>query len=151
MKYTNFITKLLCFVLVFAAIVPYQKRAFQKAEEEANNAEAIAEVEAANNEIRKQMSDVENTSPYKDGVYKGSAEGFGGPINVEVTIDGGDITDIRMLDAAKEDPAYLKQVESLLDEMVSTQGVNVDIISGATFTSQGLIRAVTEALRAAMS
>lgn len=150
MKYSNFLTKIVCFVLVFAALVPYQARASRKAEAEAENAAAIAEVEAANREVRKQMADAENTSPYADGVYEGIAEGFGGPVSVEVTIDGGNITDIRLLDVSGEDPAYLTQVESLLDQMLQTQGVNVDTISGATFTSKGLIHAVTEALRKAL-
>ena len=95
------------------------------------------------------MADAENASPYTDGVYEGTAEGFGGPVSVEVTIDGGDITEIRLLDVSGEDPAYLLQVESLLDQMLQTQGVDVDTISGATFTSKGLIHAVTEALRKA--
>ena len=119
MKYRNFITKVLCFILVFAAFVPYQAKAARKAEEEAENAAKIAEVEAANREVRKQMADAENASPYTDGVYEGTAEGFGGPVSVEVTIE------------------------------LQTQGVDVDTISGATFTSKGLIHAVTEALRKA--
>lgn len=151
MKYRNFITKILCFIIVFAALVPYQAKATKKAEAEAENAARITEVEAANREVRKQMADAENASPYVDGVYEGVAEGFGGPVSVEVTIDGGDITDIRLLDVSGEDPAYLTQVESLLDQMLLTQGVNVDTISGATFTSKGLINAVTEALRKALS
>ena len=151
MKYRNFITKILCFIIVFAALVPYQAKAYKKAEAEAENAARITEVEAANREVRKQMADAENASPYADGVYEGVAEGFGGPVSVEVTIDGGDITDIRLLDVSGEDPAYLTQVESLLDQMLLTQGVNVDTIRGATFTSKGLINAVTEALRKALS
>ena len=151
MKYGNFLTKILCFILVFAALVPYQARASKKAEAEAENAAQIAEVEAANREVRRQMADAENASPYADGVYEGTAEGFGGPVSVEVTIDGGDITGIRLLDVSGEDPAYLTQVESLLDQIMLTQGVNVDTISGATFTSKGLIHAVTEALRKALT
>ena len=77
MKYRNFITKVLCFLLVFAAFVPYQAKASKKAEEEAENAAKIAEVEAANREVRKQMAEAENASPYTDGVYEGTAEGFG--------------------------------------------------------------------------
>lgn len=150
MKYRNFMTKILCFLIIFAAFIPYQARASRKAEAEAENAAAIAEVEAANREVRKRMADAESSSPYEDGVYQGTAEGFGGPVSVEVTIEGGDLTEIRLLDVSGEDPAYLTQVESLLDRMLQTQGVNVDTISGATFTSKGLINAVTEALRKAL-
>lgn len=152
MKYSNFITRLLCFALLFAALNQYQVRASQKAREEAENAEAIAEVESYNREIQKKIAEAEgkSASPYADGAYEGSAEGFGGPIRVKVTIDDGDIADIEVLEAAAEDPAYYSQAEAVLGDILSTQGVNVDTVTGATFSSSGLIRAVTEALRTAL-
>ena len=150
MKYSNFITRILCMALLLAALNQYQARASQKAAEEAANAKAVAEVEAYNREIKKQMADAQNASPYADGTFEGQAEGFGGPIKVAVTIDAGDIADIRVLSAEAEDPAYYQQAEAVLGEILSTQGVTVDTVSGATFSSTGLINAVTEALRKAV-
>ena len=120
--------------------------------QEAENAAAIAEVEAYNREIEKQIAEAEgrSASPYADGAYEGSAEGFGGAIRVKVTISDGDIADIEVLEAAGEDPAYYSQAESVLGEILSTQGVNVDTVTGATFSSTGLINAVTAALRSAL-
>ena len=153
MKYSNFISRVLCIVLLLAALGQYQARAAWKAQKEAENAAAIAEVEAYNREIRKQMEEAENAqsaSPYADGAYEGTAEGFGGPVRVEVTIDSGDITDIRVLEAKGEDPAYYTQAEAVLPRILETQGVQVDTVSGATFSSTGLINAVTDALRKAL-
>lgn len=120
---------------------------------EAENAAAIEEVEAYNREIERQIAEAEgrSDSPYVDGAYEGSAEGFGGPIRVKVTIAGGDIADIEVLEAAAEDPAYFSQAETVLGEILSTQGVDVDTVTGATFSSTGLINAVTAALRAALA
>lgn len=151
MKYSNFITKTLCFVIIIAALLPYQAKASRKAQEEAENAAAVAEVKEANREVQKQMADAETLSPYADGSYEGTAEGFGGPIRVEVIIDAGDIAEINVLEASGEDPAYFSQAETLLDRILETQGVEVDTVSGATFSSEGLIQAVAEALRKAMS
>lgn len=151
MKYSNFITRILCFAVLLGALSQYQVRAAQKAREEAENAAAIAEVEAYNREIEKKIAEAEgkSASPYADGGYEGSAEGFGGPIRVKVTIEGGDIAAVEVLEAASEDPAYYSQAEAVIGEILSTQGVNVDTVTGATFSSGGIIRAATEALRAA--
>ena len=68
MKYSNFISRVLCFAILLAALSQYQVKASLKAQEEAENAAAVAEAEEYNREIRRQMSDVENASPYNDGI-----------------------------------------------------------------------------------
>lgn len=138
-------------MIVLAALVPYQAKASRKAQEEAENAAEIEAVETANMELYRQAADVESVSPYADGTYEGTAEGFGGPIRVKVTIKEGDIEEIEVLEASGEDPTYFEQAQTLLEEILLTQGVEVDTVSGATFSSEGLIHAVTEALRKAMS
>ena len=150
MKYSNFVSRALCFVILLAALSQYQIKASLKAQEEAENAAAVAEAEEYNREIRRQMSNAENASPYNDGTFEGQADGFGGPIQVKVTIDGGDITKIDVLSAAAEDPAYYTQAVAVLDQILQTQGVNVDTVTGATFSSTGLINAVNTALRSAL-
>ena len=150
MKYSNFVSRALCFVILLAALSQYQVKASLKAQEEAENAAAVAEAEEYNREIRRQMSDAGNASPYNDGTFEGQADGFGGPIQVKVTIDGGDITKIDVLSAAAEDPAYYTQAVVVLDQILQTQGVNVDTVTGATFSSTGLINAVNTALRSAL-
>lgn len=85
----------------------------------------------------------DDTGVWKDGTYIGSAMGFGG------TIEGGDLTAVNVLEASSEDPAYFSQAEAVLGEILSTQGVAVETVSGATFSSRGLIDAATDALRKA--
>ncbi|MBR2729888.1 MAG: FMN-binding protein [Lachnospiraceae bacterium] len=151
MKYMNFITRALCLVILLVTLSQYQVRAARKAQEEAENAATIAEVEAYNREVEKKIAEAEgkSASPYADGTYEGSADGFGGPIRVEVTIEGGDLTAVNVLEASSEDPAYFSQAEAVLGEILSTQGVAVETVSGATFSSRGLIDAATDALRKA--
>ena len=85
-------------------------------------------------------------SGYRDGIYEGSAYGFGDVIRVSVTIQNGKMTDIAVLDASGEDKPYYKQTLPLLDEMLAVQSAEVDTVSGATLTAEGLIGAVENAL-----
>ena len=83
---------------------------------------------------------------YKDGTYTGEAEGYGGTIQVEVTLAGDEITSINVVSAPGEDSAYLSQAESVIDSVLSAQSTDVDTVSGATFSSTGILNAVDAAL-----
>ena len=83
---------------------------------------------------------------YKDGTYTGEAEGYGGTIQVEVTLAGDEITSINVVSAPGEDSAYLSQAESVINSVISAQSTDVDTVSGATFSSTGILNAVDEAL-----
>jgi len=84
-----------------------------------------------------------------DGVYEGSAQGYKGTITVSVTVSGGAVTDIEVV--GESDTAnYFSRAEALLDDIVSRQSLDVDSVSGATYSSQGLINAVYDALGGAV-
>ena len=51
-----------------------------------------------------------------------------------------------LLSAPGEDSAYLSQAESVIDSILSAQSTDVDTVSGATFSSTGILNAVDEAL-----
>ena len=86
---------------------------------------------------------------YKDGTYNGEAEGFGGTISVDVTIESGIITDVAVTSANGEDGAYLSMAENIIPEIIENQSAEVDTISGATFSSTGLKNAAAQALEKA--
>ena len=83
---------------------------------------------------------------YKDGTYTGEAEGYGGTIQVEVTLSDDEITSINVVSASGEDSAYLYQAEGVIDSIISAQSTDVDTVSGATFSSTGMLNAVDDAL-----
>ncbi len=85
---------------------------------------------------------------YPDGSWQGTGEGFGGPVSVEVVVDNGNITEIRILSAEFEDAAYLDMARSILPLMIEKQDPGVDAASGATMTSTGIKNAVAAALKA---
>lgn len=82
---------------------------------------------------------------YRDGVYTGTGTGFGGQTTVQVTVSGGKITDIQVL-SSKDDSPYLQNACALLQNIIASQSTNVDAVSGATYSSAGLIEAVRNAL-----
>lgn len=86
---------------------------------------------------------------YLDGKWQGEGNGFGGLINVEVTIEGGNITGIAVLSAQKEDGAYLSMAENIIPTIINAQSSDVDTIGGATFSSAGIKEAVAQALEKA--
>lgn len=83
---------------------------------------------------------------YTDGTYTGTAPGFGGDVTVSVTIEDGKMAAIDIVSAAGETPSYLSRAKGVISAMLEAQSPNVDVVSGATFTSNGIINAVKNAL-----
>lgn len=187
MKYQNFIMRILCLLLILAAVVGYnsmqkkdtqaqesqeitaltkrveklekqntemlsaleeaarnQEAAIAQAKSDAKDKDNAAKEDAEETDTEEESDDSENV--YKDGTYTGSAQGFGGTITVQVTLASDEITDIQVTSAPGEDSAYLSQGEGVISSIISAQSTDVDTVSGATFSSTGIINAVVDAL-----
>lgn len=83
---------------------------------------------------------------YKDGTYTGSGTGFGGTISVSVTVSGGKIASVNITSAAGETGSYFSRAQGVVSRILSSQSPNVDAVSGATYSSNGIISAVQNAL-----
>ena len=115
-------------------------------------AKLTAELESANlykQAVLQSQDAAASGGAYTNGVWNGTAQGFGGDIQVEVTVEGGSITDISIVSAEKEDGAYLSMAEDIIPKIIDAQSADVDTISGATFSSTGIKNAVTQALEEA--
>lgn len=83
---------------------------------------------------------------YADGTYTGSGSGFRGDTTVSVTVENGYITDISVVSYV-DDYKYFKKAESsVITAILNSQDVNVDAVSGATFSSNGIMEAVANAI-----
>jgi uncharacterized protein with FMN-binding domain len=91
----------------------------------------------------------EEAGQYTDGTYTGSAQGFGGEIEVEVNVESGKISTLTILSAKDEDTAYLDAAKGIIDTILENQSADVDTISGATFSSTGIKEATKQALEKA--
>lgn len=84
--------------------------------------------------------------PFADGVYEGSAEGYNGPLTVSVTVQQGWMTALALRETT-DDAEYVKKVKTpLLTRVLEAQSTAVDGVSGATFTSYGMLDAIDQAL-----
>ena len=88
---------------------------------------------------------VEDPSAYKDGTYYGTGTGFGGTLKVKVEISGGKITSIQIMEN-QDGSEYISKASALINTIIQNQSTNVDTVSGATYSSVGIIQAVRNAL-----
>lgn len=147
MKYPNFMMKLAALAAIVAVLGGYQSVASARAAAVAENEAAIEEVEAYNREIQLENARRQAVETYyEDGTYEGEGKGYGGPNRVSVTLEYDVITDIRVLSHDAEDPAYFSMAEALVQQVVSGQTTDVDAVSGATFSSKGILEAINNAL-----
>lgn len=92
------------------------------------------------------VSKVSESGTWKDGTYTGSGKGFGGTISVKVTVKDGKISAIDVTSASGETASYFSKAKGIIPKMISGQTTNVDAASGATYSSNGIITAVRNAL-----
>lgn len=84
---------------------------------------------------------------YKDGTYTGTGKGFGGDIEVEVIVEGGNISEMNVTAHEETDGISDPAFEGIKEQLLEKQSVDeIDSVSGATSTSEGLIEAITDAL-----
>lgn len=91
------------------------------------------------------ISTVQDASAYADGTYYGTGTGFSGALTVEVVISRGKISSIQIMDTSDGD-SYIQSASGLISNIIATQSTNVDTVSGATYSSVGIIEAVRNAL-----
>ena len=88
---------------------------------------------------------VQDAAAYKDGTYYGTGTGFAGELKVKVIISGGKIASIQIIET-KDGSSYIQKASALMTQIVERQSTNVDTVSGATYSSAGIIQAVRGAL-----
>lgn len=88
-----------------------------------------------------------SVSNYKDGTYTGSGKGFKGrTTTVSVTVADGKISNIETLSYGDDRPYYERAEGSVVSNIISKQSTSVDAVSGATYSSKGIMSAVANAL-----
>ena len=88
----------------------------------------------------------QSNGTFTDGVYSGSGTGFCGTTDVSVTVEGGKIADIT-INSYQDDEQFFSRAQSgVISEILAAQDTNVATVSGATFSSNSIIEAVSNAL-----
>ena len=144
----SLIIKSINVLLVACGLLIYQDKAINRNDEKIAFENESKKIEQKKREIEMANKD-EASLVYKDGSYKGSGEGFGGEIIVEVTLEKDYIKEAKIISKKNETPEYISQAEKILDDVVSKQTIKVDAVSGATLSSNGILAALDDAMNKA--
>ena len=109
----------------------------------ANGGHTEAEITAAADEA---AAAPEVQGSYKDGVYTGTGKGNNGDITVEVTVEGGNIVSVALTEHGETEGIFEAAEKNVVENIIKTQSAEVDAVSGATNTSNGIMEAVKAAL-----
>ena len=141
MKYTGTVVKTISLLLVIGSLIFYQNIAQSRAE---HNAAVRAQIKAEEKALRE--AEKKASAKYRDGVYEGEGFGFGGEIMVRVTITDGEIYTIDAYEHSGEDEEYFRLALGMVDEIIDANDPSVDVVTGSTFSSEGLLEAIKDAL-----
>lgn len=84
---------------------------------------------------------------YADGTYEGVGQGHGGDITVSVTVTEGKVTSVEVVSQNETEAIYSSAVDTIIEGVIANNGTsNVDMVSGATESSTGILAAVNDAL-----
>lgn len=83
---------------------------------------------------------------YIDGAYEGSAQGYRGAVTVQVKVSGGMISSITVESYRDDDEFFNRAKNTVINEIISAQSTDVQTVSGATYSSRGIMQAVANAL-----
>lgn len=138
----NFIVRAVSLIAIVVLLFGYNSVLSVRAKDE-----QIAKLQASLGEDADNTAKLQNS--YADGVYEGEGTGFGGPIDVKVTIENGQMKDVEIISAENEDGTYLETAKGVISKILDAQTPEVDVMSGATFSSTGIKDAVADALQKA--
>lgn len=91
------------------------------------------------------------TGTMKDGIYTGSGMGFNDYITVSITVQGGKIASISIMDQGDDEPYFTNAKNGVLTRILISQNSKVDAVSGATYSSKGIMAAVADAMKKAVA
>ena len=104
-----------------------------------------------NNNSNNNSTIVEGKVPYEEGIYYGTGEGYAGDIQLAVVIQDKTIKAI-LVTECEDDAAFFNRAKSIINEVLKNQSTDlsgIDTVSGATYSSNGIVEALREAFKAA--
>lgn len=125
-----------------ASVAAYTPKVYavQKAAPKATESDTVEDTTAEEMNLEGQVFDL------PDGIYEGTGTGFAGKITVAVEIKDKKIVAITILNVEADDAAFFNRAKGVIDRIIQSQNLDVDVVSGATYSSRGIISAVKNAL-----
>ena len=89
---------------------------------------------------------VKGNFPYKEGIYYGTAEGYNGEIEVAVVLQEKSIKAV-LVTKNHDDEKFFNRAMNVVKNIMKKQSTDVDVVSGATYSSNGLIKRSEECIK----
>ncbi|MDR7870219.1 MAG: FMN-binding protein [Tissierellaceae bacterium] len=86
---------------------------------------------------------------FKAGTYATEADGYGGKIKVETTFSDKEIVKVEIVEDSETVGIGSNAIDKIPSDIVESQSLGVDAVSGATVTSEAIIEAVSKAVEEA--
>ncbi len=153
------ISLLMLLVLLFAfrTVQSGKRRSPDTAQTEAANAPESGSANGGNSASEPASEEVSaadsaansggNFASIPDGDYEGKGVGYNGNIKVKVTIAGGKITAVEVLKSDDDEEYFYDAKKQVINAILEQQTTEVDAVSGATSSSEGIMKAVQNALK----
>lgn len=89
------------------------------------------------------------TNTYKPGTYTAVEQGKNGPVKIAVTFDDKNITKIDILESSETPGVGSEALKIVSDDIMTNQSLSVDVITGATYSSNAVLAAVEDCVKQA--
>jgi uncharacterized protein with FMN-binding domain len=90
----------------------------------------------------------EGTLEYPDGIYYGTGTGYAGDLTLGIAISNKTLK-AAVITKTKDDDSFLTKAKTILEKAVVTQNIELDAVSGATYSSNGILEALGNAMNEA--
>lgn len=87
-----------------------------------------------------------SSGKYTAGTYTGEGQGFGGAVTVTITVTADEITDVTAEGPDETESVGGAALEELAEQILEAQSAEIDGVSGATYTSEGIMAAAQDAI-----
>lgn len=115
-------------------------------EKPGDNTETISTDTDMEREEKQKFLEAGRFHDLKDGIYTGTADAFRGDVEVQVTVEKQKVTDISILSYCDTEEYFFRAAPYVIRQMKEEQSLNIDALSGATYSSNGIIHATANAL-----
>lgn len=97
--------------------------------------------EESNEEVKPEVE-----GNFTDGTYEGVGKGNGGDVKLEVVVKDGDIVSVKLKEHSETPGIYERAEKDVIASIIKKQTTDVDVVAGATKTSNAIIEGVNKAL-----
>ena len=119
----------------------------------ASGSEAISDAVSTEDTLSEEKTVIDETNyeygdalGISDGVYTGTGEGFRGDMTVEVFVENQMITQINVTQTSDDAKWFNRAYTAIVSSIIDNQTADVEVVSGATYSSIGIKEGVADAL-----